>query len=125
MLRRKHIMIVDPSPIFRRQLKATIQTHETLVNVSEAENTHQANDILRKQPPDVVFLDVALPLESGLRLIEAIKAFAEDIRIVVLTRMDPSQCQAIVAEKGADLFLSKEYAVGLRLIDVIHEAIRR
>jgi YesN/AraC family two-component response regulator len=70
MLRRKNVMIVDPSPIFRRQLKATIQTNETLVNVSEAENAHQANDILRKQPPDVVFLDVALPLESGLRLID-------------------------------------------------------
>jgi DNA-binding NarL/FixJ family response regulator len=125
MLMRKNVMIVDPSPIFRRQLKQAIQTNETLVNVSEAENADQANDILRKQLPDVVFLDVALPLDKGLCLIDAIRAMAADIRIVVLTRLDPSQCKATALEKGADHFLSKEHTAGLRLIDVIHETIRR
>ena len=118
-------MIVDPSPISRRQLKSTIQTNETLVNVYEAENAGQAEDILRNQLPDVVFIDIALPLEIGLCLIASIRTLAADIRIVVLTRLDASQYKAAALEKGADYFLSKKHAAGLRLIDVIHDVIRR
>jgi DNA-binding NarL/FixJ family response regulator len=125
MLPRKNVMIVDPSPIFRRSLKAVIETNETLVNVSEAENADQARDILGSQPPDVVFLDMLLPLETGLGLIASVKAVAADIRLVVLTGLDAPQVKAAALEQGADYFLSKEHATGLRLIDVIHETIRR
>ena len=47
MLRRKKVLLLDPSPIFRLQLKEAIQTNETLVDVIEADNVDQANDILR------------------------------------------------------------------------------
>jgi DNA-binding NarL/FixJ family response regulator len=61
MLDRKKVLILDPSPIFRRTLKDVIQTSETLVDISEADNADQAENILRNDPPDVVFFDIALP----------------------------------------------------------------
>ena len=118
-------MIVDPSPIFRRQLKATIQTNETLVDVIEADTINAAESILRNQQIDVVFLDIGFPQEGGFDLIETIKGVASDIRIVVLTSHDSAAQQASALEKGAAYFLSKADAGGLRLIDVIHETIRR
>jgi len=125
ILNRKKVMLVDPSPIFRRKLKAVIQTNETLVDVTEAGTINAAEDILRNQQLDVVFLDLGFPQDDGLRLIETIKGMARDIRMVVLTSHDSAAHQADAIEKGADYFLSKEHAVGLRLIDVIHETIRR
>ena len=122
---RKKVMIVDPSPIFRRQLKATIQMNETLVDVTEADTINAAESILRNQPIDIVFLDTGFPRDGGFDLIDTIKGMAADIRIVVLTSHDSAAHKAAAIEKGADYFFSKADVVGLRLIDVIHETIRR
>lgn len=122
---RKKVMIVDPSPIFRRQLKATIQTNETLVDVTEADTINAAESILRNQPIDIVFLDIGFPQDDGFDLIDTIKDMAADTRIVVLTHHDSAANKAAAQEKGAAYFFSKADAVGLRLIDVIHDTIRR
>ena len=92
LLNRKKVMIVDPSPIFSRKLKATIQTNETLVDVIEAGTINAAEDILRNQQLDVVFLDIGFPQEQGVRLIDAIKGAARDMRVglpVVYTGLSP------------------------------------
>ena len=125
LLNRKKIMIADPSPIYRRALKAAIETNETLVDVSEADSIDAAEDILRNHQVDVVFLDIGFPEDAGMGLIDFIKGLAADIRIVVLTSHDSAANRAAALETGADYFLSKQHAVGLRLIDVIHETIRK
>jgi two-component system, NarL family, invasion response regulator UvrY len=125
MLNRKKVMIVDPSPIYRRKLKAVIQTNETLVDVTEAATINAAEDILRNQELDVVFFDTGFPEADGIRLIGLIQGMARDVRLVVLTSLDSAAYQAAALENGAAYFLPKEHAVGLRLIDVIHETIRR
>ncbi|MGA6924971.1 MAG: response regulator transcription factor [Desulfosarcina sp.] len=125
MLNYKKILILDPSPIFRRTLKEVIQTNETRVDVSEAQTVGQAEDILRSQSPDVVFLDIALPRDDGIRFIETIKGIAPQSRVVVLTNHDSTEHKEAALRKGADYFLSKEGTAGLRLLDVIHQTIRR
>ena len=125
LLNRKTVLIVDPSPIFRRKLKATIQTNETLVDVIEADDTGQAEVILSNQQLDVVFLDIGFPQEQVVQLIDAIDGAAGDIRLVVLAGHDSAAAQAAGLQDRADAFLPKEQAVGLRLADVIREMIRR
>jgi DNA-binding NarL/FixJ family response regulator len=125
LLNRKTVMIVDPSSIFRRKLKATIQTNETLVDVTGAETIDAAEDMIRNQPPDVVFLDVGFPQEQVVRLIDAINGATGDIRLVVLAGHDAAAAQAAGLQDRADCFLPKEHAVGLRLANVILEMIRR
>lgn len=125
MLHRKKVLLVDPSSIFRLKLKEAIQTNETLVDVIEAENLDQASSVLANQPPDVVFLDIALSWERGTEMIASIKEMAADIRIVVLTSHDSAACRQMALEKGADYFLAKPYAIDLHLIDIIHDVIRR
>lgn len=125
LLNRKKVMIVDPSPIFSRKLKATIQTNETLVDVIEAGTINAAEDILSNQQLDVVFLDIGFPQEQVVRLIDAIKGAARDMRLVLLASHDSAATQAAGLQERADAFLPKEHAVGLRLADLIHEMIRR
>jgi DNA-binding NarL/FixJ family response regulator len=125
MLERKKILIVDQSPIFRRTLKEVIQTSESQIDVREAKDANQATDILKKDPPDVVFLDIALHRDNGIELIASIKDMIPSSRIVVLTSHDSVEYEAASIQKGADYFLSKEQSSGLRLIDVIHTTIRK
>ncbi len=125
MLRRKKVMLVDPSPIFRNKLKEAILTNETLVDVIEADDIGQAEGILGKQQLDVVFLDIGFPREQVLRLIDAFKGAAGDMRLVVLASHDSAAARVAGLQDRADCCLPKEHAVGLRLADVIHEMIRR
>jgi DNA-binding NarL/FixJ family response regulator len=125
LLNRKTVLIVDPSPIFRRKLKGTIQTNETLVDVIEADTSGQAEVIVGDQQIDVVFLDIGFPQEQVVQLIDAIDGAAGDIRLVVLAGHDSAAVQAVGLGDRADAFLPKEQAVGLRLADVIREMIRR
>ncbi|MFO7714448.1 response regulator transcription factor [Desulfosarcina sp.] len=125
MIDRKKVLILDPSPIFRRALKEVIQASETGVDVSEATDADQATDILNNETPDVVFFDIALPKDNGIEFIASIKSMVPDSRIVVLTSHDSVEYEAASIEKGANYFLSKENSGGLRLIDVIHDTIRR
>lgn len=121
----KKVLILDQSLIFRQTLKEVIQTSEPGVEIKEADSAAQARAILKTDPVDVVFFDIALPRENGLAFIASLKAMLPDSRIVVLTCHDSAEHEAASIENGADYFLSKERSGGLRLIDVIHTTLRR
>lgn len=125
MITPKKVLILDPSAIFRKTLKDVIQTSETRVEVKEADSAAQAQAILKTDPMDVIFFDIALPRENGIAFIASIKAMLPESRIVVLTSQDSAEYEAAAIDNGADFFLSKERSGGLRLIDVIHSALRR
>ena len=125
MMHRKKVLIVDPSPISRRELKETIETHETLVEVLAVPDAEQARDVLRNYQLDVAFVEVDLPLEEGPDFIQTLRQAAPDCRIVALAGIDAEPVKATALEKGADDFLAKEMAFGFRLIDFIHDVIRR
>jgi DNA-binding NarL/FixJ family response regulator len=125
MLDHKKVLILDASPIFRQTLKEVIRNSEPFVNISEAENRDQAESILRNDPPDVVFFDIALPSNNGIAFIASIRGMAPETCVVVLTSHDSAEHEAASMEQGADYFLSKERSGGLRLIDVILTTIRQ
>ena len=125
MMLRKKILIVDPSPVFRRDLKATLETHETLVDVYTAGHADHAKDIMRKQPPDVIFIEVDLPLDVALELIQSIRRQAPESHIVAMAGAGSEAVKIAALEHGANDYLVKEVPVGFGLIDFIHAVVRR
>jgi DNA-binding NarL/FixJ family response regulator len=117
------ILILDPSPIFSSTLKEVIKTREPHVEVTETNSTAQAEAILEKEAVDVVFLDIAIPQDNGIQFISAIKRVAPEARIVVLSSHESTEYKEASIRNGANFFLSKERSGGLRLLDVIHEAV--
>lgn len=125
MVLRQQIMIIDPSPIFRRTLKSMIETSGTFVEVLEAEDADAAKQIMSDRSPDVIFMDIALPGGNGIRFIARVKQTAPGARVVVLTSHDSKEHEAASLEEGADVFLSKERAGCLRLLDTIRAMVGR
>ena len=125
MMQRKKILIVAPSPIARRDLKETIETHETLVEVIAVPDAEQARVMLRRHQLDVAFVEMDLPLEEGPGLIQTIRQTVPGSRIVALSGVASEAVKTAALEAGADDFLINEMAVGFRLIDFIHEVIRK
>ena len=124
MSSRQKILIIDPSPIFRNTLKEVIRTTQSHVEIDEVGDTEQAEQIISQRPADVVFLDIALPGNNGIPFIGRIKRLVPRACVVVLSSHDSAEYKEASIQKGADYFLSKDRSGGLRLLDVIDEAIR-
>ena len=67
-------LIVDDEPLARERLRMLLSTEPWLEIIGEASNGSSTVDAIRKQKPDLVFLDVEMPNVSGFDVIEAIGA---------------------------------------------------
>ena len=119
----KKLLILDPSPVFRRTLKNAVQAGFPDVEILGAHTTDRAEDILKREQPDVVLLDIAVPPDNGLEFIVVIRRTVPQARIIVLTDYDSPEYQQTSLQKGADYFLSKEYSGGSYTLGVISDAI--
>lgn len=99
------IMIVEDNPIARRALKALISQQEGLKVTAEASNGREAIQSLHRKLPDVVLLDMQMPVMNGLDATKAIKDKWPQVRVIVLT-MYPDHQQEVM-QAGADAFLMK------------------
>lgn len=78
-------IIVDDERLARRELRSLLADYAMIDVIGEAENVAQALNLIHTQKPDVVFLDIQMPGESGFRLLEQIQA---DFRIIFVTAFD-------------------------------------
>ena len=119
----KKVLIVDPSPIFRRTLKEVIETSEPQVRIQEADSAARARPFCEMNRLMLFFSTLRSLGPTASAFIETIKGMVPDIRIVVLTNHDSAEHKEAALQKGANYFLSKERSGGLRLLDVIHATI--
>ena len=103
------ILLVDDDPGLRTLLRTTFEVAD--VDVSEAENAEGARRRIRAARPDVIVLDVNMPVTSGLELCAELKADAatRDIPIILLTGSDGGT-SAAAKRAGADAFLRKPFS---------------
>ena len=78
-------MTVDDHPIYRDGLAALLGLHPDLELVAEAADGAQAVELFRAHRPDVVLMDLSMPVMGGAEAIELITAEFPDARIIVLT----------------------------------------
>ena len=70
MLNGIKILIGDDSILARKQLKDIVSTYGTPVFL-EASNGQDAIDLYKKESPELVFLDIVMPVKDGIAAIEA------------------------------------------------------
>jgi len=100
-----HLMIVDDNPHARKALSAFISTQEWSRVVSEASNGEDALEKIEGRIPDVILMDVHMPIMDGLQATQIIKNRWPQIKVVILTIYSDFKSQAYQA--GADAFLIK------------------
>jgi len=80
-----NILIVDDNPIIRRMLRVFIE-HDTQSNIcGEAENGQIAVEQVKRSPPDVVILDLQMPVMNGLEAARHISSIAPKTTMAMLT----------------------------------------
>lgn len=100
-------LIVEDSFIFRKLLKETLLSRFPSMDIVEAIDGNEALQKIETPPPDLIFIDIKLPGESGLELTKKIKALYPDVNIIILTSYDLPEYRDAAYRNKANYFLSK------------------
>ena len=116
------LLLVDDQSIVREGLSSLLQTQPDLEIVGEAENGKVAVEQSLSLKPDVVLMDIRMPVMDGVAAIEILKQQAPEIKILVLTTFDDDEYVVRAMAHGADGYLlkdtpSKELAQAIRSVN--------
>jgi len=107
------VALVDDQPLFRSGLRMVIDSQDDLEVVGEAGDGRQALGMVTQTRPDVVLMDIRMPVSDGIEATEQIMARAaesgtEPPRILVLTTFDLDEGAARAIRAGASGFVLKD-----------------
>ena len=108
-------LIVDDSATFRKTFKEALCERFPFMLIEEALDATEALQKIKAFLPDVIFMDIRLPDESGLELTRRIKASHPEIVIIILTAYDLREYREAAYDGGADAFIPKS---SLNLADI-------
>ena len=116
-------MIVEDSAIFRKLLKETLLSRFPSMEIFEAAEGEEAMRRVHSNPPDLIFMDIKLPGESGLELTAKIKAKHPDVIIIILTSYDSPEYRKAADQAKANYFLSKGSSSKENILTVVESAL--
>jgi CheY-like chemotaxis protein len=104
---RQQILIADDHEMLRRGVRTTLQTEPDLEICGEAVNGQDAVDKARELHPDLVILDINMPVLNGLVAVRQILRYCPSTKIVIFSVHDSDQTRQEVRAVGAHGFVSK------------------
>ena len=101
------IGIADDYKIFRDGLKLCFNTDPNLKVILEADNGEELMEALKTQQPDLIIMDLNMPLLDGMEATKLIRKKYEQIKILVVTMYDNDKFIIHLMENGAHGYLLK------------------
>jgi DNA-binding NarL/FixJ family response regulator len=112
------ILVVDDHEIVRRVLKALINRNPDWEVCGEASNGKEALEKTMALNPDVIVMDVMMPVMNGLDAAVQIRQRMPSAKIVLVSMYDPQHLDSAAARAGADAYIAKT-RVPMELPEVI------
>ena len=101
------VMLVDDRPLLRNGLASLLRAHGHEV-VGEADDGRQALDMVGQASPDVVLMDIRMPVMGGLEATRLMTAQHPEVKIVMLTVSDDENDLFEAVKSGAKGYLLKD-----------------
>src|SRR5438874_11190492 len=115
------VLLADDHIVVRQGLKALLAAEEDIEIVGEADNGRQAVQMVKKFLPDVVVMDIAMPVLNGLEATRQIVRTVPSTKVVVLSSYSDDDYVQQLTEAGAAGYLVKQTAAN-DLLKAIREA---
>lgn len=101
------ILLVEDDPLFRMGLGLAIRNHPDFNLVGEVEDGESAIESIRRNPPQIVLLDIGLPGLGGQQTLIQIKHLAPQVRVLILTSREETRMVQAMLQAGADGYCLK------------------
>lgn len=102
------VLIVDDHLMVREGLKLLVETSDKYSIIGEAQNGKEAITLTERLNPDVILMDLYMPVMSGLEAIKEIKRVVPNMPIVILTTYNEDKLMAEGIKAGAQGYLLKD-----------------
>lgn len=102
------VAIADDHALFRTGVKTSLSSRKDIQMVAEAENGMQLLNLLKHIKPDVVLLDIHMPIMDGYTTLPEIKKLYPEIKVIMLSMNNDPSIITRMMEIGANSYLTKE-----------------
>ena len=120
--RKVRILIADDHPVIRRRVRSTLEEHSRFEVCAEVEDGAQAIEDAQRLKPDVVVLNVTMPVLDGFQAARKIKASLPETAIVILSSHADQRFIEEAKKIGARAYVAKTKA-GEALVKAIEAAV--
>ena len=108
---KRRVLIVDDNPQVRQELRTLLPLAGEIEIVGEAANGQEAIRLVQALQPEVVLMDLEMPILDGYEATRQIKAGSPSCRVVALTVHGYEAARQKASQSGVDVFLVKGVSV--------------
>lgn len=102
------VVICDDHSLFREGIKAALRNTEDIVVIGEAENGMKLLQELKHVTPDVILLDINMPVMDGFATLPQLKRLYPEIKVIVLSWNNDMTWVTSMMNLGANSYLTKD-----------------
>ena len=117
------ILIADDQKLIREGLKELLEMDDKFIVIGEASNGQEAVDLYIKLRPDIVLMDIQMPVINGVEAIKKILELNKEAKIIILTTFDDDEYVYEGLKSGALGYILKDTSIEKlsESIKIIHQ----
>ncbi|WP_018614106.1 response regulator transcription factor [Segetibacter koreensis] len=101
------VLITDDHAVFRTGVKTSLSYYKDIEVIGEAENGVHLLKLLRFLQPDIILLDIQMPVMDGITTLPEVKKLLPNAKVIMLTMNDDIGMISKLMEIGANSYLTK------------------
>jgi DNA-binding NarL/FixJ family response regulator len=118
--KRDRVLVVDDAANLRELLTLLLDTEDDFEVIGTASDGEQALAVAESLMPDIVLLDLAMPVMDGMQALPRIRALLPAAMIVIFSGFEQGSLIDEAMAAGADAYLEKGASV-MQLVDLLRE----
>lgn len=105
------VMVVDDQMLVREGIKSLLSLSDKIHVVAEAADGQQALEVIKEHMPDVVLMDIRMPITNGIEAVTQVNQWQNQPPIIMLTTFDDHQLVLEAMHAGAKGYLLKDVSL--------------
>ena len=101
------VLIADDSEFMRNLLREILEADHTIVD--EVENGVEAVEVYKEETPDLVMMDIVMPIRDGIEATGEIKSANPDANVIMCTSVGQEEKMKEAVKAGADGYITKPF----------------
>lgn len=113
------VIIADDHVLYRAGVKTALSAKKDIKVIAEADNGMHLLNMIKSLQPDVILLDIQMPIMDGIATLPEVKKICPNTKVIMLTFMEDNSMITKLMELGANSYLAKTSDS-----EIIYEAIK-
>lgn len=102
------ILLVEDHELTRKEIAYSLKTFPDIEIIGDVDNGKKAVDFISSKKPDVILMDIAMPVMNGIDATKKINESYPDIKIIMLTSINEKQSVLSAFHSGANAYCMKD-----------------